>query len=156
MRLKDKVAVVTGAGTGIGEAIAFKFAREGANIIVAGLLTDPVDDVAARIVKDGGKAHAYKGDLAEEGNAKACVQVALDTFRKLDILVNNAGVLDAVGSVDAFPLDKFDSMLRNNLRTAFLLTKVAVPHLQKTRGNIIFAGSEAGINGTPMATPYAT
>jgi NAD(P)-dependent dehydrogenase (short-subunit alcohol dehydrogenase family) len=154
MRLKDKVAVVTGAGTGIGEAIACKFAKEGASVVVAGLPTDPVDDVGGRITRDGGQAIAYKGDLADEANAKACVQVAIDSFGKLDILINNAGVLDAVSSVDAFPLEKFDAMLRNNVRTAFLLTRFAIPHLQKTRGNIVFAGSEAGINGTPMATPY--
>jgi NAD(P)-dependent dehydrogenase (short-subunit alcohol dehydrogenase family) len=59
-----------------------------------------------------------------------------------------------VGSVDAFPAEKFDGMLRNNLRTAFLMTKYAIPHLQKTRGNIVSAGSESGLNGTPMATPY--
>jgi NAD(P)-dependent dehydrogenase (short-subunit alcohol dehydrogenase family) len=87
-------------------------------------------------------------------NANACVKAAIDAFGKLDILVNNAGVLDAVGGVETFPVDKFDAMLRNNLRTAFLMTKYAIPHLQKTRGCIVSAGSEAGWNGTPMATPY--
>ena len=154
MRLKGKVAVITGAGTGIGEAIAFKFAREGASVVVAGLSTDPVDDVSRRIEGDGGRAVAFRGDLAEEVNANACVKAAIDAFGKLDILINNAGVLDAVGSVETFPVDKFDAMLRNNLRTAFLMTKYAVPHLQKTRGCIVSAGSEAGWNGTPMATPY--
>jgi NAD(P)-dependent dehydrogenase (short-subunit alcohol dehydrogenase family) len=154
MRLNDKIAVITGAGTGIGEAIAFKFAREGASVVVAGLPNDPVDDVAARITRDGGRAAAYKGDLADESSAKACVQAALDSFGRLDILVNNAGILDAVSGVEMFPVERFDGMIRNNLRTAFLMTKFAVPHLRKTRGNIIFAGSEAGINGTPMATPY--
>lgn len=154
MRLSSKVAIVTGAGTGIGEAIAVKFAREGAEVIVAGLPDDPLDDVVHEIVDDGGRAVAYKGDLAEEENARACVQAAIDTYGKLDILINNAGVLDAAGAVDAFPLDKFDAMVRNNLRTAFLMTKHALPHLQKTRGCIVSAGSEAGWNGTPMASTY--
>jgi NAD(P)-dependent dehydrogenase (short-subunit alcohol dehydrogenase family) len=154
MRLKDKVALITGAGTGIGEAVAFKFAREGAKVVVAGLPDDPVDDVASRIRKDGGAAEVFKGDLADEATARACVQLAIGAFGKLDILVNNAGVLNAVGEVEDFPIDGFDAMIRANLRTAFLMTRFAVPHLQKTRGNIVSAGSEAGWNGTPIATPY--
>ena len=154
MRLNGKVAIVTGAGTGIGEAIALKFAREGAAVVVAGLPNDPVDDVANRIKQSGGKAEVYKGDLAEEANAKACVATAIKAFKKLDVLINNAGVLDVAATVDTFPVEKFDAMIRNNLRTAFLMTKHAIPHLQKTRGCIVSAGSEAGVNGTPMATPY--
>jgi NAD(P)-dependent dehydrogenase (short-subunit alcohol dehydrogenase family) len=153
MRLKGKVAIVTGGGTGIGEAVAFKFAREGASVVVAGR-SGMVNDVASRIEEDGGKAVAFRGDLSEEKSAKACVQTSIDKFGKLDILINNAGVLDAAASIDAFPIDRFDGMLRNNLRTAFLMTKFAIPHLKKTRGCIISAGSEAGLNGTPMATPY--
>lgn len=153
MRFENKVAIVTGGGTGIGEAVALKFAREGARVVVAGR-SDNVEDVASRITKSGGKAVAYKGDLADERNAETCVQTALDRFGKLDILINNAGVLDTASSVDTYPTDKFDEILRNNLRTAFLMTKHAVPHLQKTHGNIVSAGSEAGLNGTPMATPY--
>jgi NAD(P)-dependent dehydrogenase (short-subunit alcohol dehydrogenase family) len=153
MRLKGKVAIVTGGGTGIGEAVTFKFVREGASVVVAGR-SSTVDEVANRIKRDGGKAVAFRGDLAEEKNAEACVQTAIDEFGRLDILINNAGVLDAAATVDAFPVEKFDGMLRNNLRTAFLMTRFAIPHLQKTRGSIISAGSEAGLNGTPMATPY--
>jgi NAD(P)-dependent dehydrogenase (short-subunit alcohol dehydrogenase family) len=153
VRLKNKVAIVTGGGTGIGEAIALKFAREGACVVVAGRSTT-INDVASRIKQDGGKAIAHKSDLAEEAGARSCVRAALDAFGKLDILINNAGVLDTASTVDAFPVEKFDEMLRNNLRTSFLMTKFAIPHLQKTRGTIISAGSESGLNGTPMATPY--
>lgn len=153
MRLENKVVIVTGGGTGIGEAVSLKFAREGARVVIAGR-SNLVEDVAGRITKDGGKAVAYKGDLSEEANAQACVQLAVDTFHKLDILINNAGVLDTASSVDTYPIDSFDAILRNNLRTAFLMTKYAIPHLQRTRGNIVSAGSEAGLNGTPMATPY--
>jgi NAD(P)-dependent dehydrogenase (short-subunit alcohol dehydrogenase family) len=154
MRLKDKVALITGAGTGIGEAIAFKFAGEGARVVLAGLPDDPVDDVANRIRQEGGTAEVFKGDLADEATAKACVQLAIGSFSRLDVLVNNAGVLNAVAEVDEFPTDRFDAMIRANLRTAFLMTKFAIPHLQKTRGNIVSAGSESGWNGTPKATPY--
>ena len=154
MRLKDKAAIVTGAGTGIGEAIAHKFAREGARVVLAGLPEDPVDDVAAAIAADGGEAEAYLGDLAEEANARACVDAALSRFGRIDVLVSNAGVFIANAETDAYRLEDFERTIRGNIRTAFLMTKFALPHLQKTRGNILFTGSEAGFNGSPMFTPY--
>jgi NAD(P)-dependent dehydrogenase (short-subunit alcohol dehydrogenase family) len=153
MRLAHKVALITGGGTGIGEAIAFKFAREGASVMVAGR-SATADDTARRIGQAGGEARSFTGDLADEEQAKACVAATIEAFGKLDILINNAGILDTAGSVEDFPLEKFDAILRNNLRTAFLMTKYALPHLREVRGNIISAGSEAGLNGTPMATPY--
>lgn len=154
MRLKDKVAIVTGAGTGIGEAIAHKFAREGARIIVAGLATDPVSDVADAIVAAGGEAAPYLGDLAEEMEARNCADAAIKRFGRLDVLVNNAGIFIASAAADAYRIEDFDRTVRNNLRPAFLMTKFALPHLKKTRGNILFTGSEAGFNGSPMMAPY--
>jgi NAD(P)-dependent dehydrogenase (short-subunit alcohol dehydrogenase family) len=154
MRLKNKVAIVTGAGAGIGEAIAWKFAREGARIMVAGLPRDPVRDVAAAIVAAGGEAEAYPGDLAEEAGARSCIDMTVQRFSHVDVLVNNAGVFVANAATELYQLDDFDRTIRNNLRTAFLMTKFALPHLKKTRGNILFTGSEAGFNGSPMMAPY--
>ena len=91
-RLAGKVAIVTGAGTGIGEAIAHKFANEGAKVVVAGLADDPVEDVVKVIRERGCAAESFLGDLADETDAKACVELAIDSFGKLDILINNAGV----------------------------------------------------------------
>lgn len=162
MRLKDKVAIITGAGTGIGEAIAHKFAREGARVLLAGLPSDPVKDVADTIVAvnaaanapAGGEAEVYLGDLAEETQARACVDAAVRHFGRIDVLVNNAGVFIANAETDAYRVEDFERTIRANIRTAFLMTKFALPHLQKTRGNILFTGSEAGINGSAMFTPY--
>jgi NAD(P)-dependent dehydrogenase (short-subunit alcohol dehydrogenase family) len=158
MRLKDKVAIITGAGTGIGEAIAHKFAREGARVVLAGLPSDPVKDVADAIVAansaNGAEAEVYLGDLAEEANARACVDAAIRRFGRIDVLVNNAGVFIANAETDAYRVEDFERTIRANIRTAFLMTKFALPHLQKTRGNILFTGSEAGINGSAMFTPY--
>jgi len=162
MRLKDKVAIITGAGTGIGEAIAHKFAREGARVLLAGLPSDPVKDVADTIVAanaaanatGGGEAEVYLGDLAEEPQARACVDAAIRHFGRIDVLVNNAGVFIANAETDAYRIEDFERTIRANIRTAFLMTKFALPHLQKTRGNILFTGSEAGINGSAMFTPY--
>ena len=153
-RLEDKVALVTGGATGIGEAISHKFAYEGAKVLVAGLPDDPVDDVVAAIKTFGGEAVAFKGDVADEAAARACVDLAVSTFGRLDVLVNNAGVFVATAETDQYPVEDFDRTLRNNLRSAFLMCKFALPHLRKVRGNIVNAGSEAGFNGVAQNTPY--
>ncbi len=154
MRLKDKVAIVTGAGSGIGEATALKFSAEGATVLLAGLPDDPVQDVADTIARHGGKAVAFLGDLSDDLAAKACIDACISEFGRIDILANIAGVLVELAPIEDFDIYQFDYTVRMNTRSAFLMTKFAMPYLQKTRGNVVFAGSEAGFNGTPMFSPY--
>jgi NAD(P)-dependent dehydrogenase (short-subunit alcohol dehydrogenase family) len=154
MQLKGKVAIVTGGGTGIGEAICKKFAREGAKVVVNGLPGDPIDDVAKAITDDGGEAIAFEADVSEEDAARRCVEAAIKRYGKLDVLINNAGVLLANAETDDMPAEMFDEHFRCNVRSAFLMTKYALPHLRKVKGNIVSAGSEAGVNGQPRNTPY--
>ncbi len=154
MDLENKVAIVTGAGTGIGEAIAHKFACEGARLALGGLPTDPVRDVAETIVANGGDADFHLGNLAEEGEARALVDLALRRYGRIDVLVSNAGIFIANAETDAYRIEDFDRTIASNVRAAFLMTKFALPHLRRTRGNIIYTGSEAGLNGSPMFTPY--
>src|SRR5436309_2353622 len=92
-KLHGKIAIVTGGGTGIGEAICHKFAREGAKVLVNGLPDDPIDDVVAAIDDDGGEAFAFAADVSDETQARACVEAAVERFGGLEVLVNNAGVL---------------------------------------------------------------
>jgi NAD(P)-dependent dehydrogenase (short-subunit alcohol dehydrogenase family) len=153
-RLEGKVAIVTGGGTGIGEAICHKFAKEGAAVVVSGLATDPIEEVAAEIRGWGGRAVAYAGDVAEDAVAEACVRTAVGEFGRLDVLVNNAGVLLVTAETQDYPVDAFDQTVRNNVRSAFLMTRHALPELQKTRGCIVSAGSEAGAIGLANNTPY--
>lgn len=153
-RLNGKVAIITGGATGIGEAVAHTFVREGASVVVAGLPSDPVDEVVQALTQQGGKAAGYKGDVADESNAQACVQTTITQFGKLDVLVNNAGVFLAVGETQDYPVEKFDDTIRNNIRTAFMMTRFALPHLQQSRGNIIGTGSEAGLIGIANNTTY--
>lgn len=153
-RLEGKVAIITGAATGIGEAIAHKFAKEGAKVIVNGLPSDPVDEVVAAITKYGGQAVAYVGDVSDENNAQACVQTAINRFGNLHILINNAGVFLVTAEMQDYPIEEFDRTIRMNIRSAFLMTKYALPHLQRTHGNIVCAGSEAGFNGLAKNAPY--
>ena len=153
-RLEGKVAIVTGAGTGIGEAVAHKFAKAGASVVVNGLPDDPVMEVAAAIREYGAQAVAHIGDVSQAAAAQACVHAAINEYGKLDILVNNAGVFLATAETQDYPIEVFEKTIVMNIRSAFLMTKYALPHLQKTRGNVVSAGSEAGFNGLAQNTPY--
>ncbi|UYZ62992.1 SDR family NAD(P)-dependent oxidoreductase [Hymenobacter weizhouensis] len=153
-RLENKVAIVTGGGSGIGEAISKKFAREGAAVVVVGLDDDPVREVVDEILAEGGRAIGYLGDISHQEVAEACVKAAVQEFGKLDILINNAGVFPATSTLDKYPVDAFEYMVKNNIYSAFMMSRAALPHLQKTRGNIVSAGSEAGWMGIAENTPY--
>src|ERR1019366_3014635 len=96
----------------------------------------------------------HTGDLAEEAEAGALVDFALRRFGRIDVLVSNAGIFIANAETSAYRVEDFDRTFRSNVRAAFLMTKFALPHLRSTRGNIVFTGSEAGLNGSPMFTPY--
>ena len=152
-----KVAIITGAGEGIGEAIAHKFAYEGAaGLLLAGLPDDPLDEVKADIEDQypGTAVETFAKDIGEQENAEAAVQAAVDAFGKLDVLVNNAGVLPTLAEIDEYPVEDYRRFVHNNIDTTFFMTRAAIPELQKTRGNVVSAGSEAGWNGTPQFTPY--
>ena len=153
-RLEGKVAIITGAGTGIGEAIAHKFACEGARVIVNGLPDDPIADVARAICERGGEAIPKAGDVSDENSAWACVELALTKYERLDILINNAGVFLDNAMTEDYPLGDFDRTIRMNIRSAFMMTRFSLPHLQKTRGNIVSAGSESGMIGLAQNTTY--
>ena len=154
LRLKGKVAIVTGGATGIGEAISKKFAREGATVIVSGLPDDPVREVVEDILQFGGHAYGYSEDISEAKNAKEIVKLTVKKCGKLDILINNAGVFPAIEELQDYPDDAFYYMLKNNVITAYMMTKYALPELQKSRGNIVSAGSESGTIGLAHNTPY--
>jgi NAD(P)-dependent dehydrogenase (short-subunit alcohol dehydrogenase family) len=153
-RLEGKVAIVTGGGSGIGEAISKRFAQEGAAVVVVGLDTDPVREVVDEIQAHGGKAIGFLGDISRQKAAEECVKLALHDFGKLDILINNAGVFPATATIDKYPIEAFEYMIKNNVYSNFMMTRAAIPHLQKTRGNIVSAGSEAGHMGIPENSPY--
>src|SRR5687768_17854884 len=121
-RLNGKVAIVTGGATGIGEAISRLFAKEGAKVVVNGFPEDPVMDVVNSITAKGDFAAPFIGDISVEENAMACVQFAVSTFKQLDILINNAGVFPVMEQIHNYPTDAFDYIMRNNMRTAFLMT----------------------------------
>lgn len=155
--LEGKVAIVVGGGTGIGEAVAHKFAREGASLCIFGLPDDPVDDVAAAIKDEyGDVVISHHGDAAEPEDAEAAVARTLERFGRLDILVNVAAFFVEIAETQDFSLETFDTLFRNNCRTAFVTCKAALPHLQKSHGVIINTGSASADLGEPNATPYGS
>ena len=168
MRLQGKVAIVTGGATGIGEAIAKKFAKEGANVVLAGVGDDPITEVVDEINESYGRqdhrlesnhtnlkvAVGFLGNLGEADVAKQCVDKAIAEFGKLDILINNAGILPDMKETQDFEDKYFEHILNDNIKSVYYMTKAALPHLKKTKGNIVSAGSEAGLQGIGMCTPY--
>ena len=152
-RLEGKTAIVTGGGTGIGEAICKRFVQEGAKVLVVGMPEDPVDEVVKEIGNNG-QAIAFMGDVSVADIAERAVKTAIDNWGKLDILINNAGVYPEVNTVDEYSEEAFDNMLKNNIRTTFLMTKFAIPELKKTKGCIVSAGSESAIVGIPEVAAY--
>src|SRR5260221_3242712 len=153
MRLKDKVAIITGAGHGMGEAEARLFAQEGAKIMVADILGGEAERVAAEIRNAGGEAGSAKIDVTSEPQWKALLAKTLATYGRLDILVNNAGISgSSVGDPDG--LDGWDRIIAVNQTSVFLGTKLAAEQMAKTGGGSIvnissIMGFVGGASGHP-------
>src|SRR5690242_1229112 len=123
MKLKDKVAIITGGGTGIGKAIAELFASEGASVVIIGRRSETINNVQNEIDSLGGKRLAVKSDISKEEDNKTVIERTLNTFGKLHILVNNAGVL-TVGSVTETDVEQADQVFAINVRGVFHLCRL--------------------------------
>jgi NAD(P)-dependent dehydrogenase (short-subunit alcohol dehydrogenase family) len=136
MRLKDKVAIVTGSGAGIGRAIATTFAREGARVIVADLDEEAGQETVAAVQAGGGEACFARTDVSRIEDTQRMVETALSTCGRLDILVNNAGVYTR-GDVVSTSIETWNRLLSINLTGVFLCCKAAIPALRQTGGGAI-------------------
>lgn len=152
--LKNKVALITGAGTGIGEAIALKMSLLGAKVMCCGLPGDPVGDVVKGIRKRKAKAVAFDGDISQPEVAQACVQELVQQFGRLDILVPNASVSLVDASTEDYPDEAYFRTIQNNIGSTFFIVRAALPYLKKTKGNIVITSSVAGIKGEPQNSVY--
>ena len=152
MKLKDKVAIVTGAGAGIGEATALLFAREGAKVC-CNSQSDSALRVVDRIRAGEGEALFVRGDVSIEEEARNLVDQTVGRFGKIDILYNNAGIVVG-GTVESGATGEFDRCMAVNVRGVWLCSKYAIPHLRKTKGTIINCASAVAVKGVASRAAY--
>jgi NAD(P)-dependent dehydrogenase (short-subunit alcohol dehydrogenase family) len=155
--LEDKVAIVTGASSGIGRAAALLFAQEGAKVVVAARRKRELDVLVAEIVAAGGRAVAVAGDVKDPAHAETLVATAREQFGGLDVAFNNAGTLGEMGSVEEVSLDGWRETLDTNLTSAFLGAKYQIPALiERGGGSLIFTSTFVGHTaGLPGMAAYA-
>lgn len=137
MILKDKVALITGSGRGIGRAIAHLFAKEGAAVFLTSRTEKELASATAEISRDGGHAGYAAADLSREAECTQVVAAARGKFGRIDILVNNAGHYGPVVPVEEYPLAEFDKVIAVHLRAAFLLSKLVLPEMYARQSGVI-------------------
>ena len=156
VKLKDKVAIITGGGTGIGKAISLAFASEGAAVVLAARNLPRLEVVAKDIKSRGGKAKAIQTDISDHEQVKRMVAQAISEFGQIDILVNNAarGTFNNADAVD-MNLDEWHDSLATNLTGTMLCCQEVLKYMIPRRsGNIINISSVAGMSGVPKESPY--
>ena len=145
MLLKDKVALITGAGRGIGRAIALAFAREGARVVVTGRNMDNLAQVVEEIRAGGCEAEAFTLDVIKEKDALNVVEEVVGKWGRIDLLVNNAGVITYHTPVWETTLEQWDEVMNTNIRGMHLVCRTVIPHMiEREQGVIINIGSSSG------------
>ncbi len=149
MRLANKVAIITGAAGGMGQAAAELFTQEGANVVVTDVNAVAGEETVKNIRDAGGKAIFVKANVANEDEVKAMVETAIDTFGRVDILYNNAGIMPTDdGSVTDISEAVWDRVLDVNLKSAFLCSKYVIPYMVKQgQGSIVNIASFVAFMG---------
>ena len=157
MQLHGKVAIITGASSGIGEAAAKLFAQEGARLVLGARRKERLDEIVADIGERGGEAVTLPGDVQEERYAAALVERALARFGGLDIGFNNAGIIGAMSDVPSMTAEDWQSTLQTNLTSAFYGAKHQIPAMyDRGAGSILFTSSFVGHTvGFPGMAAYA-
>ena len=164
MRLEGKTAIITGAAQGIGKAIAFEFAAEGAGMLVADIQGDKVTKVAAEVEQRGREAVAERVDVTQPDQVESMVQRALDVFGRVDILVNDAGGSgnEGIMPIEDVSEEAWNAMVDLNLKSVFLCCRAVAPHMRRQGyGRIVNISSSAargafgGLTTTGIRLPYA-
>ena len=156
MKLKNKVALVTGAGRGIGKATAIALAREGASVVVNDVDLQSAEETADEITAMGCKALPIKADVSDRTEVTKMVDTIIETFKRIDILVNNAGIFSSV-SLDDITGDEWDKVIKVNLKGVFLCSQAVMKFMKKQRsGKIVNISSLAAkVGGIFAGADYA-
>ncbi len=153
--LKNKNALVTGAGKGIGKAIALALAKEGVNVILVARSQEEIDSVAAKVRSLRVKALAITADVADINSINAAVEKALSEFGTIDILINNAGIASFGKFLELEPTD-WERIIQVNLMGPYYVTRAVVPNMiERQTGDIINISSTAGLAGNAMTSAYS-
>ncbi|XP_018802392.1 PREDICTED: uncharacterized protein LOC108977243 [Bactrocera latifrons] len=155
MSLAGKVVVVTGASSGIGAATAKAFAQHGCKVVITGRNEANLKSTEAACEAANSKVELLLIPADVTTDAEKIIKTTIDKFGQLDVLVNNAGIGES-GAILDIEVDQFDRVMNTNLRSVFLLTKYAAPHLVKTQGNIVNVSSVAGLRSFPGLSVYGT
>ena len=157
MRLRDKIAIVTGAASGIGKHIGTRFAQEGARVAIADLNLNGAQEVAGEITRGGGVAMAVAIDVTDEAQVNAGVDTVAERFGGVDILVSNAGIQHIAPLVE-LSLADWRKMLAVHLDGAFLTTRACMRQMdrQGRGGTILYIGSVHSVEASPLKAPYVT
>jgi NAD(P)-dependent dehydrogenase (short-subunit alcohol dehydrogenase family) len=155
MRLEGKVVVVTGAGTGLGRAIALRCGLEGAHVVVNGRRPAPIAAVADTIAAAGGRAVAVAADATQVAEIDRLLAGALEAFGRIDVLVNNAGVMVSRTTAADCADDDWTRTIEANLTGVFRCSTAALPALRRARGAIVNVASTAGLKGSASLAAYA-
>ncbi|MCL8206971.1 MAG: glucose 1-dehydrogenase [Actinomycetia bacterium] len=155
MRLGDRVAVITGAASGMGRAMAVRFAEEGARVVAADVVEDKLQDVVQAIQADGGRAVAVVADVAVRADVERMIDVAVEAFGTLDILVNNAGIMDGMVPAHEVSDELWDRVLAVNVTGPMRAIRKALPiMMQQGRGVIVNTASVGGLFGSRAGAAY--
>ncbi len=154
-QLDGKVALITGAGSGIGRASALAFAREGARVAVADIVVEGGEETVRMVKEAGGEAFFIKVDVANAADVEAMVNTVVDTYGCIDCAYNNAGIEGRLASTDEYPEDVFDKVIDINLTGVWLCMKYELPHMLKQgSGAIVNTASGAGLIGVAGMSAY--
>jgi NAD(P)-dependent dehydrogenase (short-subunit alcohol dehydrogenase family) len=154
MRLQNKTCLVTGGGTGLGRAIAERFAEEGAQVAVIGRHPEPLAATVATIDAAGGEAILVAGDISIPEEATGIVAKVAAQWGGIDVLVNNAGIMDRQTCTEA-SVEDWDRVMNVNLRAVFVLCKAVIPHMLEKGGAIVNIGSISAVRGQAAACSYS-
>ncbi|CAH2051664.1 unnamed protein product, partial [Iphiclides podalirius] len=156
MSFKDKVVVVTGSSSGIGASAAIEFAKEGAHVVIVGRNETKLENVREKCEEYGKNPLVIKADVSKDADCKRIVDETIEKFGRIDVLVNNAGFSEIVDITSESFMEIYDRIVNVNLRAVVYITHKAIPHLIKSKGNIINISSVGGTNtlGIPDFIPY--